>query len=234
MKLINMVPYPCDLEKSQKPLFICISGVDGTGKTTQANLILSHLRNHGIKCKYEWFRFHHLMSLPLLVFCRIAGYTRISTIGGRECSYHEFYKSKIISRLYPWFLLADTSLFAVAKIYIPMWLGSSIVCDRFVYDTLVDISIAVRDNKIYKKRVGHLFLKLIPLRSKFIVLYLDKEEILSRRRELIDDTTFDERYCLYQFMIDELHIEAINNNRTIDETNELIENILFGDTNDSW
>lgn len=184
---------------SQKPIFICVMGIDGSGKTTHVNLILEHLREKGVKCQYKWLRFHHLLSLPLLAFCRVAGYTRLSTLGNfQSCSYHEFYKSKFVSVVYPWILFFDTYLFTTVKVYIPMYFGISIVCDRFVYDTLIDTSVATKDHDIYKKSVGKLFLKLIPKNSHFVMLDLDKSLIFSRRPELKYDLTFDERYKLYQ------------------------------------
>lgn len=217
---------------NQRARLICISGIDGTGKTTQSNLILAHLRDKGIRCNYEWFRFHHLISLPLLAFCRIAGYTKTSTIGNKKCTYHEFHRSRIISKLYPWLLLIDTAFFATYKIYIPMIRCSNIICDRFVYDTLIDTSVAVGDHHIHKKRIGKLFLKLIPKNSKFIILCLNKDEILSRRPELVEDATFDERYKLYQLFINDFNLETISNNKSIGETNGYIMDILLGDKND--
>src|SRR5664280_84573 len=183
---------------NRKPMFICIMGIDGVGKTTHVNLIIEHLRGKGIKCQYKWLRFHHCFSLPLLAFCRVAGYTRVSTLGGiQKCSYHEFYRSEFISSVYPWVLFFDMFLFTSIKVYVPMILGKTIVCDRFVYDTMVDLAVATKNYDIYRKYIGRLFLKLIPKNSKFIMLTLDKPTIFLRRCELKDDLTFDERYALY-------------------------------------
>lgn len=197
---------------SQKPMFICITGIDGVGKTTHVNLIIEHLREKGIKCQYKWLRFHHFFSLPLLAFCRVAGYTRVSTLGNsQKCSYHEFYKSRLVSAIYPWILFFDTFLFTTIKVYIPMFFGTSIVCDRFVYDTLIDIAVATKDHEIYKKPVGKLFLKLIPRDAKFIMLTVDKPTIFLRRCELKDDITFDERYVIYDKFSDVFDIDVFSN-----------------------
>lgn len=209
----------------QKPIFICITGIDGVGKTTHVNLILEHLREKRINCQYKWLRFYHLFSLPLLAFCRIAGYTRLSTLGNfQKCSYHEFYKSRFISAIYPWFLFFDMLLFTTINVYIPMFFGISIVCDRFVYDTLIDTAVAVKDHEIYKKSVGKLFLKLIPKNANFVMLDLDKSTIFSRRPELKDDATFDERYLLYKEFSNEFKINIIFNGKDI-TGNSTIENI---------
>lgn len=207
----------------QKPMFICITGIDGVGKTTHVNLILEHLREKGIKCEYKWLRFHHYLSIPLLAFCRVAGYTRVSTLGGtQKCSYHEFHRSKLVSTIYPWILLADTVISTTFKVYIPMMLGTSIVCDRFVYDTLIDLATATKDSHIHNKLVGRLFLNLIPNNSKFVMLTLNKQTILSRRSELKDDTTFDERYELYKSFEDIFDIAVVDNGDSVEKVNELI------------
>jgi len=208
---------------SKKPMLICITGIDGVGKTTHVNLILEHLRNKGTKCEYKWLRFHHLISLPLLAFCRLAGYTRVSTLGGtQKCSYHEFHRSKLISVVYPWILLMDTLLFTTVKVYIPMFFGTTIVCDRFVYDTLIDLAVATRDHEVYNKSVGKLFLKLIPANARFIMLNLDKATVLSRREELMDDVTFDDRYELYRSFSDEFDMRVVDNGGAVEDVNELI------------
>lgn len=212
---------------SQKPMFICITGIDGVGKTTHVNLIIEHLREKGIKCQYKWLRFHHLFSLPFLAFCRVAGYTRLSTLGNsQKCSYHEFYKSRFISTVYPWILFIDTFLFTTIKVYVPMFFGISIVCDRFVYDTLIDLEVATKDHEIYKKPVGKLFLKLIPKNAHFVMLDLDKSTIFSRRPELKDDLTFDKRYDMYRNYAVIFGIGVVFNNGTLNDVNNSIISLL--------
>lgn len=212
----------------QRPVFICVTGIDGVGKTTHVNLIIEYLRQDGIKCQYKWLRFHHFFSLPLLAFCRIAGYTRLSTLGdSQKCSYHEFYNSKLVSRIYPWVLFFDILLFTIKKVYIPMFFGVSIVCDRFVYDTLIDIIIATKDREIYKKTVGKLFLKLIPKNAHFIMLTLDKSIIFSRRPELRQDLTFNERYALYEDLPSQFKINVEENLNNVSQVKNSIINSLF-------
>jgi thymidylate kinase len=213
---------------SQKPMFICITGIDGVGKTTHVNLILEYLREKGIKCQYKWLRFHYLFSLPLLAFCRVAGYTRMSTLGNfQKCSYHEFYNSRFVSAFYPWILLFDTLLFTTIKVYIPMFFGKSIICDRFVYDTLVDIAVATKDHEIYKKPIGKLFIKLIPKNSHFVMLDLDKSIIFLRRPELKEDLTFEERYALYESLSFHFNIHVEKNYDDVSQVNCSLINMLF-------
>lgn len=107
-----------------------------------------------------------------------------------------------------------------------MLFGISIVCDRFVYDTLIDIAIATKDHEIYKKTIGKLFLKLIPRNSKFIMLTIDKSIIFSRRKELMDDLTFDERHELYMSFADAFGICVVDNRSLVEYVNKSIISIV--------
>ena len=161
---------------SNKPMFICITGIDGVGKTTHVNLILDISPEQGCQMQVPVATFSSaFVSLPLLAYCRLAGYTRVSSLGEKQkCSYHEFYRSKAVSAIYPCLLLIDTAIFMTIKVYIPMFFGTTIVCDRFVYDTLIDLAMAPGNQEIYKKIVGKLFLELIPQNSKFVCFILVK------------------------------------------------------------
>lgn len=213
---------------NKKPMFICIMGIDGVGKTAHANLILQYLSNRGIRSKYLWGRCYHCISLPLFAFSRLAGYTYSPSIEGKQiCTNHEFYRSNTLSSICPWLLWLDMVIFTIIKIQIPMYLGKTIVCDRFIYDSLIDIAISTRDQEIYKKFVCGLFLDLIPKNAQFIMLDLEKPTILSRRPEIMYDTTFDDRYKLYERFKDIFKIITINNSGNIKDVNNLILNTIF-------
>jgi thymidylate kinase len=208
------------------PKLLCITGIDGVGKTTHVNLLLQYYNNNSIKCEYRWLRFHHFFSLPLLAVSRLLGYTRLSKLGNKQkCSYHEFYKSKTISFLYPWILFLDTIIFTMLLVYIPIVLFRiNIVCDRFIYDTLIDLSIALKDDELYRKPIAKLFIMLMPKKSKIIMLNLDKSMIFSRRPELSEDQTFNERYDLYRKFAREFKIVIVENDQEISHISSLIIN----------
>lgn len=205
-----------------QPKLICIIGTDGVGKTTHVQELLNQLKNNGMRCKYVWFRFHHFISLFLLAYCRLVNLTIYENKDGEKICHHEFYRSRAISFIYPWLLFVDTVPMYIIKISIPLFFGYTIVCDRFVYDTLVDLMIDLRKFDIHKKFIGKLFINMIPKNSCVILLDIDESIIRERRKDLINDQSLNMRRTAYKTVAKEFDIPTIENNVSFQEVHEQI------------
>lgn len=206
----------------EKPMLICIIGVDGVGKTTHVQKLLDRIKKNRVVCRYAWFRFFHFISLPLLGYCRLANLTIYEMKDGYRIGRHEFYKSKIISFLYPWILFIDMLPIYFIKIYLPLRFGYTVVCDRFVYDTLVDIMIDLRNFKIHKKIIGKLFISMTPSCTRTVLLDLDESIIRERRTDLMNEPSLKMRRRAYNIIAKEFNFPIIKNAATIGEVHEQI------------
>ena len=90
--------------------FIYITGCDGTGKSTQARLLLAQLKASGIKARHLWLRYPFFLSLPLLAYARLRGYSWREKTGDMEYSYWDFHRSWLMRTIFPWALLLDAAL----------------------------------------------------------------------------------------------------------------------------
>lgn len=210
------------------PRLICIIGPDGTGKTTQAKMLIDKLKKEGIDCEYKWFRFHHFFSLPLLALARLMGLSEVKTLkSGRKIGYHYFYESKVISSLYSMLLLLDTFIFALAKIYIPVKIfKKTIVCDRFVYDTLVDLMTSTGNYSIYNTTIGKLFVRLIPKESKIVMLIADEDVLRKRREDIMEDKALNLKIKLYKKLTQEFNIPMIDASLSVEEVQDNLMRVI--------
>ncbi|MCD6099205.1 MAG: hypothetical protein J7K33_01330 [Candidatus Marinimicrobia bacterium] len=203
---------------------ICLIGPDGTGKTTQAKLLFERLQQEGVKCTYKWMRFNHLFSLPILAIAKIAGLSEtVETKNGLKVGYHYFYKSKIISILYKVTMYLDTLIAYLIKVQIPKTIfKKTVICDRFIYDTIVDIIISTRDYNFLKSRLGRRFLSLIP-KDSAVILLITNEEILRKRREDIAlDKYLRDRISLYLTLKEKFDIFSIDAKEDIAKIHDII------------
>lgn len=178
--------------------FIYLAGCDGTGKTTQAEILLAELKSLGVKAGHLWLRFPFCFCRPLLAYARWRGFSWYEEIDGTRHGYWDFRGSWLLRVVFPWLLLLDAALFSIAKVHLPLRLGKTIVCERFVLDTLVDLSLALNDPRFPSRRPGKLYPALLPGRATVAILDLEARTVRERRPDLQGDRRLEARLETYR------------------------------------
>lgn len=208
------------------PRCIHLAGADGTGKTTQARAILSLLQRQGIPARYVWLRFPRLFCAPFLVYARLRGYSRQEIVDGHRHGYWDFNASWLMSNVFPWALLLDTFLITLVKISLPLRLGYTLVCDRFVVDILTDLMAGMNDPRFDERTPGRLFLALLPRDARVVVLDLDTDIAQRRCPELRGDRSQSRRRTFYLDFARRRHLPVVSTEVSIETaTDRLIEMI---------
>jgi thymidylate kinase len=211
------VPTSNDLVRA--PRFIYITGCDGTGKTTQARLLMEQLGAQGRCPVHVWLRFPFLFSLPLLMFARWRGYSWHEDHEGVRHGYWDFRSSWLLRTMLPWLLLIDAWIAAVRKIYLPLWRGRTIVCERFALDMLVDLAVAFGDDGIHRKLPGRLYKHLIPRGAIVAVLDLDAETARVRRPDLQTDHRLELRLTMFRQICQDLALPMLASTMSVSALN---------------
>jgi len=190
---------------------IYIAGSDGSGKTTILKEIEDKIIATGKKTRHIWLRSPKITSKPLMAFCRLVGLTKYETIDGEEYGIHEFYRSKLVSWLFPILQLIDFKIkwyFERKKI-----LDNEIILfDRFSLDTLADLIVDTHKMDLHKSWIGKEFIKVIPENSKLIILKVDEGVIRSRKKDTLHDKSLEMKIKVYQLLSKDLDIKVIDNN----------------------
>lgn len=209
------------------PRFIYFTGVDGSGKSTIIDEIMSELRSKGIKSKSVWLRFNYFFTRPVLLFCRIIGLTRREKRGTKIISVHDFHKSKIIACMVQYLHFIDTVLAYILKVWLPLNFSNQIIfCDKFVYDILADFMVETKDFDLLNRNISKLFINLIPKNTPVFFISAGKEEIIKRKPDvLLDDEDYDLKYVAYQKIMGKFNFNTIRN-ENLDESVSMVMNII--------
>jgi thymidylate kinase len=224
-----MAPYPHNTyAAAQKPAprLICLIGPDGVGKSTFGQQFIEAATAKGGKAQRVWLRFPHILSIPVLVYCRLTGLSYYIEREGVRFGVWEMWRSRWVAWLFPWLQLFDTFLYLIFKIHIPLSLGRTIVCDRFVHDVLIDIMIGIRDEQLYESAVGRLFLQLVPNQAKVVCIDSPAETVFKRRPELKYDSPWQKRRALYRELSAVEGIPIVDNSQSIQATEEELQKWL--------
>jgi len=92
-------------------------------------------------------------------------------------------------------------------------MGTFVICDRFVYDTLVDLMVSTRNSKLLGSFVAKLFLSLAS-RAVAIMLIGSPDTLRSRRIEILEDNDLELKVDLYNFLSFRCRIPIIDADRS--------------------
>ncbi len=158
------------------PRAIIFFGPDGSGKTTQANMLISELNLKGIRNKKLWLRSLH--TLAFLISKASMHILRLDNIYQLRTKYSNHAVFRII-----WYGIEFVSILPLilAKFYLPLLQGYVVVAERFVIDWIVSIAYATNNPSIVDSWFASLVLYFIPKHSVLVFIDADYTSILSRR-----------------------------------------------------
>ncbi len=182
----------------KKAVFIYVTGCDGTGKSTQSQALLALLAQNGYPARLLWLRFPFFFSIPLLLYARVRRFSWYETIDGVRQGYWDFSKSGLLRLLFPWAYLLDAWLASILFVAIPMQMGISLVCERYVLDMAVDLAVALRQERFLSAAPARRLMALLPKDASVFLLDLDVETLLVRRPELAHDRNLEVKLHLYR------------------------------------
>lgn len=208
------------------PPVIYLYGVDGTGKSTLGRELTRALQERGVPCHYQWLRFNQYLAKPVNLLGRLTGLSFYRTYpDGTRLGYHHYYKSRFLAWVFILTTLADTWLATWLKLRAPLKVtGNTAVVDRFVFDTMVDLSVDTGQQGLASGWVGRFLRRQLPGQAFTVYLRVPKEIIVRRRPDALWDEDFDRKCALYQELAHTYPPDlALDNDRGIEAA---IENIL--------
>jgi thymidylate kinase len=193
---------------------IAICGVDGSGKSTIAHLLMGLLRRCGsAKSEVVWFRWRALTLYALYLYSRLRGlYVGVYVPWlKRWVSIHVFHIDPVARRLYPYLLFIDLTVFYLLH-RLSWWVKGIriVVFDRFYLDALIDVVYTCRYvDKVFLR----LFLVMQMRASKAAVLDVDVDTAVARKRDIISRSEIEFKRKAYMILAKHLNIPIINAQR---------------------
>ena len=201
------------------PRLISVSGIDGSGKTTIIDELSSTLRSEGCNVRVVWLRYNHYLIKPVLALARLLGYTVFEHYPDCRVSYHEFYRSKILSHAFIWLTWLDAALTTVVLIYIPVrLLNRVVICDRWVPDILIDLEIDTHVELHGDSRYSRMFWALVPRSARLMVVRRGYDDIFHARPEHRYDRNLTRRFELYDVLTQYKGLNVIDNTADLEST----------------
>lgn len=199
---------------------ICITGIDGSGKTTLARKIVADLQNKGIKAQYTYGRTYPVLS-RFIMFVGRKIFLRKHNQWQEYQEYHFEKKNKMKNPILRWVYTAAILFDYFIQIWfklLPFSFSSRvIILDRYIYDTVIsDLAVHLNYTADQARRAIQLGLHFVPMPSLTILIDLDPKIAFSRKNDVPHLDYLTERRMWYLMLAKRAEVIKINGEETAD------------------
>ncbi len=156
---------------------IVLSGVDGSGKTTQTRLLRFYVEKvKGRKAKVTWIKGNHTIAYVLYKIIP----SKHVVLFDNNVHTHVLFRSKLYKI---WIIIEVLGIIPkiLFDIKIPLLRKKTVIADRYLLDSIVYLITSVDDFNIVKFLPIQFLLSLMARTSKTIVLDIDLKELFERK-----------------------------------------------------
>jgi len=171
----------------EKNCFVCFTGIDGSGKTTLSNFLVNYLKEKNQKTIYAYGRLKPFVTLPIMYVGRkllLNNTTKkhYSDYVKKNKEYSQKYRT--LFSFYKGLLVLENIIQITLKVRVPMLLGYNVVCDRYIYDTIItDLGIYYNNQQQILDSIQKLY-NYVPKPDIVFVLDVPDNVSLSRKDDI--------------------------------------------------
>jgi thymidylate kinase len=207
---------------TQKSCLICFTGVDGSGKTTNAKHVANYLAQKHYSCSYVRGASRPILSYSFFALARVLGYWRYT----KKNAYTdplEFAPPSALQGLgvvWRFLLFIDYQIKTTVRIRWPLLLGRVVVCDRYFYDMLMELELS----KVNSAKFTSLLSESLP-KPVVTFLMVMSDALATGRRDFPQDF-FSKRNKVLMDLSRVFNFVVIDSSRTIEENQEIIREVI--------
>lgn len=201
------------------PKFICLVGIDGSGKTTLAKAFVKFAKEKGVDYHYVWAN-----NQPIFLgICRLFSRAIFFRGKGMFENYSEYVnrkkslaKNKNIYRIYKLLHTIDYYIWIFVKVKLPLFMGRRLICDRYVYDVAINLGLLSDLNFEQINELIQQYFRYMPVPEKVFFLDVPLETALQRKDDIPSITYLIARRDKYSLLSDHYGFITINGTGKID------------------
>jgi thymidylate kinase len=189
----------------------CLVGIDGSGKTTLAKNVIELMDRQGIGFTYFWGKYESGL-LKIMIRWKNRFLVKDEDQNGNFEKSRRM-KEKILSTSamqwafegYVWF---SYWLNLLRKLRIPLRLGRNILCDRYIYDTLVDMALDLRYTDSQMSDRLRKLQKVFPAPDAVYQLAISPMEAFQRKSDIPSLSFLQEKQEIYDQILPRLEVKV--------------------------
>lgn len=213
------------MAKRKRAIIVSFVGMDGTGKTTQAKALVDILQRRGIRCSCVHNKFEPILTKPFIVMGKMLffrGRGKFDDFGRYTALRRRVFKNRLLATGYQYLVLFDHSLQIRLRLRPFLKRNDVIVCDRYIYDSVVDLAAELNCTGTQVKSMLGRALALLPKPELAFLMDAPEETAYQRKDDTPALDFLKERRQIYLAMAKELNMKTLVSTKSLDELRELV------------
>lgn len=203
-------------------MVICMLGIDGAGKSTQAHRLVARLRSAGYDAAYVWAGRRATITAPLVRLgkaqlrapARPQASSAAANVSYRSyvASAQTMFRQTLVRAAWRNLTVAEHVVQLWQCVGIPMLRGTIVVCDRYVYDTWINHAVLFAGTSL---DAAHR-LKLVPRPSLGFWIDVSPDLALRRKADVYDLQQLAARAPFYASLAATLGLQRLDGTASAD------------------
>jgi len=211
---------------SQPRMLVTFSGVDGSGKTTQAEALLSAFQTCHLRAQRVWSRGGSASWIGWLTGRRqrvpVSG-TAKDRVRARQTRF----RSPWLRWGWSWLTTLELLWEYALRIALPLCLGRVVIADRYLFDTLADWGAYFGEESVEKRSAARLLRGLSPRPAVAFLLDLPSAVAQSRSSDGLPTEFLEAQSATYRRLASALRLERLDATRGREElADEIVAKVL--------
>lgn len=201
-------------------ILICFTGIDGSGKSTLAKLLHKKLKVSNRHSKIVYGRYVPFFTRPLLFFGNYFFFRNIQVQEHKKyCQQKQSIANKhfFLIQIYNQLIFLEYSIQFFFKITLPKFFNYTIICDRYVYDTIINDIIKDNNSIITINNLLDNFFNTYPKPDFVFLIDISENIAFSRKTDTPSLDYLIEKRMIYLQLGERYGMVILDGQKTLEE-----------------
>jgi thymidylate kinase len=223
-----------------KAKLIVLMGLDGSGKSTQAENLRRWLKDSGVRAETVWMRGESYLTRPVIALGKAllkappeskkgegikTGRDYSAYVGAK----HSVFRNRFLRRV--WIALTILDLYVTFRI--AFWKIPAntdlVVLDRYIYDSFIDIDTAFgEDGREALRLLGSAAARMFPAPDLVVLLEITPEDAMRRKDDIPSIAYLEERGSVYRRIAEALDAVRVDAGKPVPDVEGRLREIVRG------
>ncbi|HEU5013825.1 MAG TPA: hypothetical protein VFT66_14990 [Roseiflexaceae bacterium] len=221
-------------------MIICFTGIDGSGKTVQAEKLVERLNAAGHPAVYAWTGGRSYITRPLIWLAkRLLRAPKLASSGtatepkgapDKGAQYRSYlsstrrlFKNKLVANIWRQISLIEHTGEILVSVVPHVLRGRIVVCDRYIHDSTIGMAVLAGVDASALPRLLRLpALYPIPRPAQWFLIDVPADVAFHRRDDVVDVAFLEQRIPLYHAAAQTLGMDVIDGTPTPDHIADVI------------